>query len=326
MTVPRIGVTLGDPGGIGPEVVLKCLRPEAGLPEGAYIVFGDPRIIASQAASLGLTAAFRPWREEDASSAGFFAREVPAPKAGATRGRPDADNGEASFRFFETAVAAARAGAIDAVVTAPVSKAAWGMAGLAWRGHTDYLEQAYPGATMSFWSEPLRVALFSHHVPLGEAVARVRRETLLAFLRNLDRSLAALGTGPSEILVAGLNPHAGEQGLLGDEDEREVRPAVEAARREGILVSGPYSADTVFLRAAGRSDAFVAALYHDQGLIPFKLLAFASGVNVTLGLPFVRTSPDHGTAYDLAGKGTADPGSMAAALRMAVQFVSASAS
>jgi 4-hydroxythreonine-4-phosphate dehydrogenase len=169
---------------------------------------------------------------------------------------------------------------------------------------------------MSFWSERLRVALFSHHCSLGEAMGRIRRENLLVFFRALDAALKRLGRGAEEYLVAGLNPHAGEGGILGAEEGREIRPAIEAAAKEGIRASGPYPPDTVFLRARDRKGAMAVALYHDQGLIAFKAVAFETGVNVTLGLPFARTSPDHGTAFDIAGRGTADPRSMTEAVRL----------
>ncbi len=325
MTVPRIGLTLGDPGGVGAEVALKALA-RGGLPPDAEIVlFGDGRLAAEEARSLSLPFDFEPWPGHGPARPGIFLRDVAAPGADRTRHRPDAANGEASFRFFEAAVAAVREGSLDAVVTAPVSKAGWGLAGLAWRGHTEFLESRFPGAIMSFWSPRLRVALLSHHLPLAAALGRVRRDTLLAFFRALQRSLARLEGGPREILVPGLNPHAGEGGFLGREEEAEIGPAVQAARAEGIEASGPYPPDTVFLRALDRPGTIVAALYHDQGLIPFKLEGFEMGVNATLGLPFVRTSPDHGTAFDIAGTGAADPRSMGEAVRLAARF-SASAS
>jgi len=320
MTLPRIGLTLGDAGGIGPEVALKALAVRGAVPEAQYVLFGDPRLAAEEARNLSLPADFAAWREGGAGGPGVYIREVEAPAADRTRHRPDAANGEASFRSFEAAVAAARNGSLDAIVTAPVSKAAWGLAGLAWRGHTDFLESLFPGAVMSFWSPRLRVALLSHHLPLAKALGRVRRETLLGFFRALDRSLARLEGGPREILVPGLNPHAGEDDWLGGEEGGEIRPAIEAARAEGIEVSGPHPPDTVFRRALDRPGTMVAALYHDQGLIPFKLEGFETGVNATLGLPFVRTSPAHGTAFDIAGKGDADPRSMEEAVRLAARF------
>lgn len=320
MTVPRIGVTLGDPGGVGPEVVLKALAGDHALPPAAYILFGSSPIVAGEARTLGLRPGVEVWRSEEAGRPGIFLSEIPSPAADPAPARPDAGNGAASFRFFEAALEAARNGVLDAVVTAPVSKAAWKLAGIPWRGHTEYLETLYPGAIMSFWSEKLKVALLSHHLPLKEAIGRIRKDLLLDFFRALERSTGRIRGGPREFLVPGLNPHAGEGGLLGDEEEKEVRPAVEAARSEGLNVSGPYPPDAVFRLALGRPDVMVAALYHDQGLIAFKQAAFESGVNATLGLPFVRTSPDHGTAFDIAGKGIASPLSMVEALRLAGRF------
>jgi 4-hydroxythreonine-4-phosphate dehydrogenase len=173
---------------------------------------------------------------------------------------------------------------------------------------------------MTFWSERLKIALFSHHRPLAEAVAAVRKDPLLAFFRSLHRALGRVPGGPFRLFAAGLNPHAGEDGHLGREEIEEIGPAVAAAAAEGIPVSGPFPPDAVFLKARGTADAVVAALYHDQGLIAFKLEAFATGVNATLGLPFVRTSPDHGTAFDIAGRGVADPRSMGEAVRLAAAF------
>jgi len=320
MTVPRIGVTLGDPGGVGPEIVLKALAGAHDVPASSYVIYGDSRLVAEEAKALDMRIAAAPWQDDMPACAGLFLADIPAPGAARARHRPEAPNGEASFRFFEAAVTAARAAHLDAVVTAPVSKAAWKLAGLPWRGHTDYLESFYPGAIMSFWSDRLLVALFSHHLPLKEALRRVRKAALLDFFRGLARSAGRVEGGPHAFLVPGLNPHAGEDGLLGDEEEGEIRPAIEAARKEGIDVSGPYPPDTVFRHALGRRDALVAALYHDQGLIPFKLEGFEAGVNATLGLPFARTSPDHGTAFDIAGKGIADPRSMVEAIRLAGRF------
>jgi 4-hydroxythreonine-4-phosphate dehydrogenase len=321
MTVPRIGVTLGDPGGVGPEVILKALTGDRQIPAAAYVLFADCRIVADEARVLGLPAGFKPWAEGKAATAGVWLSDIPAPDAARFRHGPDAGNGRASVRFFQAALAAARAGHLDAVVTGPVSKAAWKLASAPWRGHTEWLENLYPGAIMSFWSDRLRVALFSHHLPLREALGRIRKAAILDFLRTLVRNVGRIPGGPREFLVAGLNPHAGEEGLLGDEEEREIGPAITAARDEGLAVSGPHPPDTVFRLALDRPDRMVAALYHDQGLIGFKLESFETGVNATLGLPFVRTAPDHGTAFDIAGKGVADPRSMTEALRLAGRLI-----
>jgi 4-hydroxythreonine-4-phosphate dehydrogenase len=320
MTVPRIGVTPGDPGGIGLEVVVKILSRPSVLPAAAYVLFADPRLVEVEEKRLGLRLAAGEWRPGDAMEAGVFLSPVPARAGAAGTGRVSADNGESSFRFFETAVAEARTGRLEAVVTAPVSKAAWGLAGHPFRGHTDYLARFYPQAIMAFWSDGLKVALFSHHRPLREAVAAVKKDGLADFFRSLHRALGKIPGGPFELIVAGLNPHAGEGGSMGREEEDEIKPAIEAVRAEGIPVTGPFPPDTVFLRGLGRKTTVVAALYHDQGLIAFKLEAFTTGVNVTLGLPFVRTSPDHGTAFDIAGKGIADSRSMEEALRLAAAF------
>jgi len=320
MTVPRIGLAAGDPGGVGPEVVVKTLsRPDL-LPSAAYVVFADPGVLDAEERRLGLRTGARPWQPDALPAPGVFLVPVSGPTGPVEYGRISAANGEASFRSFEAAIAAARGGRLEAVVTAPVSKAAWALAGHPYRGHTEYLARLYPDALMTFWSERLKVALFSHHRPLSEAVAAVRKDPLLAFFRSLHRALGRVPGGPFRLLAAGLNPHAGEAGSLGREEIEEIGPAVAAAAAEGIPVSGPFPPDVVFLKALGTADAVVAALYHDQGLIAFKLEAFATGVNVTLGLPFVRTSPDHGTAFDIAGRGVADPRSMGEAVRLAAAF------
>ena len=320
MTVPRIAVTAGDPGGVGPEVALKALARAASLPPAAWVLFADPRVVEAEEMNLGVRLGASAWPPAGPAGPGIYLAPVAGSFGEPVAGRVAAENGEASFRAFEAAVTEARAGRLEAVVTAPISKAAWSLAGHPFRGHTDFLARLYPEAVMSFWSDRLKVALLSHHLPLREAVAAVRKDALLAFFRSLHRSLGRVPGGPFRLLAAGLNPHAGEQGRLGREEEEEIRPAVEAAAAEGIPVSGPFPPDTVFLQALEKKDAVVVALYHDQGLIAFKLEAFATGVNVTLGLPFVRTSPDHGTAFDIAGQGVADARSMERAARLAAEL------
>ncbi len=320
MTVLRIGVTAGDPGGIGPEVAVKTLARVSGLPPAAYVLFAPSRVVETEEKRLGLRLGARAWEPGRTTETGVYVADVAGPSGAPAVGRVTAENGEISFRSFETAVAEARGGGLDALVTAPISKAAWARAGHPYLGHTEYLAGLYPGVVMTFWSERLKVALLSHHRPLREAVASVRKDALLALFRSLYRALDRLPGRPYRMLAAGLNPHAGEDGHLGREEEEEIRPAIEAAAAEGIPVTGPFPPDTVFLNALGEKDAVVVALYHDQGLIPFKLEAFAAGVNATLGLPFPRTSPDHGTAFDIAGKGVADARSMEEAVRLAAAF------
>ncbi len=306
----RIGITLGDPGGIGPEVVVKALaRPEA-APAATFVLFGHASVLDAAERSAGA----RLDRER------IPIIEPPAAPSPSGAHRPEADNGAASFAYFEDAVSAAREGRIDALVTGPVSKAAWNLAGIPWRGHTEFLERSYPGAIMTFWSDRLKVALLSHHLPLREALGLISRERLGRFLIALAGAVRAVRPGGAEFLVAGLNPHAGERGALGREEIEEIGPAIEDARAAGVRVRGPFPPDVVFRAALDKPDTFAVGLYHDQGLIAFKIAAFETGVNVTLGLPFVRTSPDHGTAFDIAGANRADPGSMIAAVRLAAEW------
>jgi 4-hydroxythreonine-4-phosphate dehydrogenase len=322
MGLARVGVTLGDPSGIGPEVVVKTFaRPEL-LPAAEYVLFASPSVLESEQTALGL--ALRRGRlifaEGNEGLLTLSPREEP--RLPISKGSPSAESGRLSFKYFESAVEAAMGKKLDAVVTAPISKKSWSLAGLPWRGHTEYLDHLFPGAVMVFWSERLKVALLSHHLPLREALALVTEDALSRFLIHLGGCFARAGLGRVEFEVAGLNPHAGEEGVLGGEEIREILPAVEKARRTGLSVSGPFPPDVVFRRGLDKPGTVVVALYHDQGLIAFKLLAFETGVNVSLGLPFVRTSPDHGTAFDIAGLNAADPASLIEALRLAVRLVS----
>jgi len=310
MKPPRIGITLGDPGGIGPEVVVKALANPGLLPKADFVIFGNSAVVDREERDLGLKL-----DRDD-----IPIEEIKNPLRVQMKGSPDAWNGRASFRYFEAAVEAARAGVIRAVVTAPVSKRSWSLAGIRWRGHTEFLEHFYPDAMMTFWSEKMTVALFSHHVSLREAVGRITRENLVKYFRVLRDNIEQSRPGKYEFLVAGLNPHAGEDGLIGSEEKDEIIPAVKKARSAGMKIGGPYAPDSVFRSAAGNPDRIVVALYHDQGLIPFKLQAFETGVNVTLGLPFIRTSPDHGTAFDIVGEKKADARSMIEAIRLACEL------
>jgi 4-hydroxythreonine-4-phosphate dehydrogenase len=223
------------------------------------------------------------------------------------------------------AVTAARAGDVDAIATAPVSKLAFARAGLQWKGHTDLLAHlcGAPKVAMLFHAPELIVVLATVHVPLAQVPGALTRDRLIDTITLTAEWLPRFGIPRPRIAVAGLNPHAGEEGILGGEEEAIVRPAVQAAIDRGMLVSGPWPADTIFLRASrGEFDAVVAC-YHDQGLIPIKLLAFGQAVNVTIGLPIIRTSVDHGTAFDIAGQGVANPGSMIEAVLLAARLASA---
>jgi 4-hydroxythreonine-4-phosphate dehydrogenase len=211
---------------------------------------------------------------------------------------------------------------VDAVATAPINKLAFARAGLAWKGHTDLLAHltGSRSVAMLFWSKPLKVVLATVHIPLADVPAALTRDRLDEVIALTARELPRFGLPNPRLALAGLNPHAGESGLLGDEDERVLRPAVDAARAGGIAIAGPLPADTVFVRAARGEFDCVVACYHDQGLIAVKMAAFGKAVNVTLGLPIVRTSVDHGTAFDIAGQDRADPASMIDAVVLAARL------
>lgn len=289
--LPTIGITVGDPSGIGPEIAAKASA--------------DPRV------------------REACTPVLYGPHDEAALKAFAP-GRLSAEAGRAAYDAIVAAVEDARAGRIAAIATAPVNKEAFALAGLPWKGHTDLLAHLTGAGrvAMMFHSDPLRVVLATVHVPLAE-VPRLLTGSLVDDIIDLTaHSLPRFGFASPRIGVAGLNPHAGEHGVIGGEDEAVLRPAIERARVRGIDVSGPWPADTVFGRAARGEFHVVIACYHDQGLIPVKLLAFGRAVNVTLGLPIVRTSVDHGTAFDIAGRGIADPGSLVEAIRLAARLAS----
>ena len=283
---PRIAITAGDPAGIGPEIAAKAA--------------GDPRV-------------------REACEPVLY-----GPPAG-ERFEPgvlSAAAGRAAYDAICRAVEDAQAGTVQGVATAPVNKLAFARAGLEWKGHTDLLAHltGSPQVAMMFWSEKLVVVLATVHIPLADVPRTLTRRVLDDVIDLTAASLPDFGFAAPRIAVAGLNPHAGEEGLMGQEDEQVLRPAIEAARQRGVGIDGPFPADTVFVRAVrGEFDAVIAG-YHDQGLIPIKLLAFGSAVNVTIGLPIIRTSVDHGTAFDIAGKGVADPSSMIEAVLLAARL------
>jgi 4-hydroxythreonine-4-phosphate dehydrogenase len=283
---PRVAITAGDPAGIGPEV--------------AALAAADPRVLA----------ACEPVIYSPPDGARF------AP------GVLSADAGRAAFDLIIRAVADAQKGVVHAIATAPVNKEAFRLAGLPWSGHTDLLAHltGAPDVAMMFYSDALRVVLATVHIPLADVPRALTTASLEATIDLTARELPRFGIARPRIAVAGLNPHAGEHGLFGREEETAIGPAIAACRLRGVDVSGPFPADTVFVRARKGDFDVVVACYHDQGLIPVKLVAFGQAVNVTLGLPIVRTSVDHGTAFDIAGKGVADPESMIAAVLLAARL------
>ena len=283
---PRIAITLGDPAGIGPEIAAKAAD--------------DPRV----------RAVCEPVLYGPPTGSRF------------TPGELSAEAGRAAYDAICAAVRDAQAGVVGAVTTAPVNKLAFSRAGLPWKGHTDLLAHltGSPRVAMMFWSEPLKVVLATIHIPLALVPSTLTRDLVEGVIDLTARELPWFGVARPRLAVAGLNPHAGEDGLLGEEEGRVLRPSIEAARARGVMVDGPFPADTVFVRAArGEFDAVIAC-YHDQGLIPVKLLAFGRAVNVTLGLPIIRTSVDHGTAFDIAGRNVADPSSLIEATLLAARL------
>lgn len=307
-----VAVTMGDPAGIGPEIVLKALQkaPQNGL-KGPFVVYGCPEWLKAVAQHCGASGEL-----PEVVSCCSVSPDL-------ALGQVSAEAGDAAFRSVRRAGLDAMAGKVRAVVTAPLSKAAINLAGHVFPGHTEILAMLAGGVPvrMMLANQELRTVLVSIHLPLKEAVASLTMAGILETIRLTDEFLRRTGMAAPRIAVAGLNPHAGEDGLLGTEEAEIIAPAIRAARESGIDASGPYPPDTVFMRARGFGQFdVVIAMYHDQGLIPVKYLGVEEGVNLTVGLPFVRTSPDHGTAFDIAGQGVADPASMLAAMRMAEQL------
>ena len=319
---PRVAVTLGDPGGIGPEVVARALaRPEvrAAL---RPLVIGCLEALAAHTRHLHLPVAFHPVElgGEDEGSVPVLNPEPGL--SGFRMGAVEAVNGRAAHAWIMEGARLALAGEVDALCTAPISKEAMFAAGFRFPGHTELLAELCGGCEVRMMLEGggLHAVLQTIHVPLASVPGLLSTDRIVATLRIMDRWARRHMTPTPRIAVCGLNPHAGEGGHFGREDLDIIRPAVEAVRGEGMEVSGPYPADTVFHRAREGAFDMVLAMYHDQALIPVKTLDFHRGVNVTLGLPIIRTSPDHGTAFDLAGRGAASESSMVSALLRAADL------
>jgi 4-hydroxythreonine-4-phosphate dehydrogenase len=320
----RVAISLGDPSGIGPEIVAAALaRPEVAAAV-EPVIFGDAGALSRGARAMGVPDPLPRIAPGAPVPRGGALVEVTAlARRDAPPGRPTAAGGEAQGRYLEAAIAFLRAGHAGAICTAPISKAAIHAAGWNFPGHTELLAERFGAkrVVMMLAGERLRVALATTHVSIRELPDRLTAAGVAASLAIVDRDLRErLGLRAPRIAVCGLNPHAGEGGLFGDEEARVIAPAIARAGRAGIRASGPYPADTLFPRAAAGAFDAVLAMYHDQGLVALKLLHFDTGVNVTLGLPIVRTSPDHGVAYDLAGKGRASARSMAEALLLAARM------
>ena len=325
---PRIAVTMGDPAGIGPEVVLKAVAEAEVRRACAPVIVGDAQLLAHTARTLDLQCGYEIVRRGEALPESLDGPVIYHLDNIATPVEPGVESGaagRAAAEYIEAAVELCGAGAVDAISTAPINKRALFLGGYSFPGHTEFLAHLTGAAdcAMAFVASNLRIVLISTHVPLAEAIRLVEKERIVRVVRLTVRELRRWGISAPRVAVAALNPHGAEGGLFGVEESAEIMPAVEACRDEGLLVSGPHSADTVFLRASrGEFDAVVSC-YHDQAMIPVKCLSFGEAVNVTLGLPFIRTSVDHGTAFDIAGRGVAEHSSMVAAITLAARLARA---
>jgi 4-hydroxythreonine-4-phosphate dehydrogenase len=326
--LPRIGITMGDPAGIGPEVVLKAVAEEEIRGLCVPVIIGDAQLLAHTARTLDLKCGYdivrrgEPLPSHLAEPVIFHLDNVggyiePGIESGAA--------GKAAAGYIEAAVELCAAGSIEAIATAPINKRALFLGGYGFPGHTEFLASltGTEEYAMALVAANLRIVLLSTHVPLAEAIRMVERDRIIQVIKLAQRELKRWGIDRPRIAVAALNPHGAEGGLFGVEEASEIVPAVEACRGvDDLNVQGPFSADTIFLRASrGEFDAVIAC-YHDQAMIPVKCLSFGEAVNVTLGLPFIRTSVDHGTAFDIAGKGLAEHSSMVAAIKLAAELSS----
>jgi len=326
-TRPLIGITMGDPLGIGPEVLVKALTDPDLRRDARYVIFGlhDALSVAADQAEINPYWWREPYEFGARVASGVLVADfddMPYLRLNGER-EPEALAGTASFRFVEEAIRNLKDGLLDALVTGPICKESWRLAGYRIIGHTELLAERFATRrlTMAFVADELRVALASAHVPLFE----LRNHFTIGLVHQpidlLDRALRDwFGLEDPHIGVLGLNPHAGEGGLLGDEEQRIIEPAIAMACNAGIRASGPLPPDTAFTPHVAQDFDGLVAMYHDQGLIPVKMRAFHRAAQVTLGLPVIRTSPDHGTAFDIAGRGRASPDSMRAAIRLAIQL------
>jgi 4-hydroxythreonine-4-phosphate dehydrogenase len=328
-----LALTLGEPAGIGPDITLAAWQRRGELELPPFYLLADPGFLERRAKHLALDVPIAVI--EPSAAAATFRTALPVVDIGvhitAEPGRPDATSAPAALAAIDRAVADVDAGLASALVTNPIAKNILYRSGFAEPGHTEYLAKLAQAATgkllrpvMMLWSPELAVVPVTIHLPLREIFAHLSTGLIAETGRIVARDLTArFGIARPRLVVAGLNPHAGEDGALGSEDRDVVAPAVERLRAEGIEARGPLSADTMFHAAARASYDAALAMYHDQALIPIKTLAFDHGVNVTLGLPFVRTSPDHGTAFDIAGTGRADATSLVAAIKLAARLAAA---
>jgi 4-hydroxythreonine-4-phosphate dehydrogenase len=324
-----LALTMGEPAGIGPDISIAAWRRRAEEQIPPFYLLGDAELIRRRAQLLGIDITVAEVQPQDATST--FARALPVVSIGAAStaqpGHPDATSAPLAIAAIRRAVADVAAGLATAVVTNPIAKSVLYDAGFTHPGHTEFLAELAtrgdetPLPVMLLWSPMLAVVPVTIHLPLRDAITQLTSDLIVTTSRILVADLITrFGIARPRLAIAGLNPHAGEGGSLGHEDQAIVAPAVATLRAEGIDARGPLPADTMFHAAARKTYDCAVCMYHDQALIPIKTLAFDDGVNVTLGLPFIRTSPDHGTAFDIAGSGRANPSSLIAALRLAARM------
>jgi 4-hydroxythreonine-4-phosphate dehydrogenase len=327
---PLLAISMGDPAGVGPEVVLKSVAAFARRGDApSFVVIGDLAAMREAAAQIHLSPPLVEWRPGEALPLDGLAVLPLTELSPAARrpGKPSIEGGDASFRYVEAGARMARDGAVDALVTAPISKQWWDRAGHHFPGHSEVMAKVGRSRNwrMMFAGSELRMALVTVHVGLAQVARLLTQKNVLDTIMLLDRHLRENeGAVSPRIGVLGFNPHGGENGLFGDEELRIIAPAIKRAQKRGIHAHGPLAPDTAFVKHDGRFgfDAAVT-MYHDQGLIALKTLEFDRAVNITIGLPFIRTSPDHGTAFDIAGRGVANPSSMISAIEYASHAVRA---
>ncbi|MEQ9502118.1 MAG: 4-hydroxythreonine-4-phosphate dehydrogenase PdxA [Deltaproteobacteria bacterium] len=327
---PLLAITMGDPAGIGPEVVVKAASVGDVRACGDLVVFGDRTLLERVAADVSISIEIVPVDSPEAAREHTSTKTLPviavsdlADDADLAWGKPSKRSDAVQIQYIRAAYEAVVSDAADAIVTAPISKASLKRAGADFPGHTEMLASwcGVQGPLMMLAGPTLKVIPMTIHVPLRDVASLLTQEKIESALRVTDETLRQFfWRRRPRIVVAGLNPHAGEGGMFGDEEQRIIRPAVEACSEAGIDVAGPFPADTVYQRTVSGEFDVVIGMYHDQALIPLKLFDFDQAVNVTLGLPIIRTSVDHGTAYDIAGRGVASAGSMMAALRLASEM------
>ncbi|TVL98295.1 MAG: 4-hydroxythreonine-4-phosphate dehydrogenase PdxA [Candidatus Brocadia sp. WS118] len=322
-----IGITMGDPCGIGPEIILTSLNAPSIRKLAHYVIIGSEGVFDPTARELGLPVSYQMIPHAPGGDTKYPVSLLSIGDihpALMKQKRATAEGGELSVQCVIRGINLAMSGHIDALVTAPICKAAVHLGGYGYPGHTEML-QIFSGAkqvVMLMVGGKLRVAFATTHIALKDVPQAITVENILETITITDNHLKQyFGIKKPRIAVCGLNPHAGEEGIFGDEERKVIIPAIEKAKKKGIECGGPFSADTVYNKALKGIYDVVVAIYHDQGAIPLKFHAFETGVNITLGIPFIRTSPDHGTAYDIAGKGIADPHSMMEAIKMAVKMV-----